>query len=151
MKFLFVDEENAYESQIAAAVANDLFSRAGHDITASSRGLAVPEGKRVSEFTRTILIGIDIELKEEQMIAKSVSQEDIDEADVVMTMTGEQKEMLKNVCPPEKLFTFLEYTSEVDQDVMSPKGHALNAYQACIYGMGEAFGNLMERWEDEQM
>ena len=151
-KFLFVDEENAYEGPMAEAVVKDVFEVSEFSVSAKSRGLNVPEGKKYGNSTLMIIGGIneDIEIDWENAYAVQLTQEDIDEADVVITMTNAQKAALKDRCPAEKLFTFFEYTVGSTDDLTSPKGYDLVAYRDCLCGMGEAIGTLLEKWENEK-
>lgn len=150
MKFLFVDEENAYEGRIAEAIAYDVMEDTGFDVETSSRGLSVTKGKKVSNFTIAILTAVDLEPDMDKLDAVQISQKDIDDADIVMTMTLEQKDRLSSVCPSEKLYTLLEYTTGENLDIMSPKGYPMNAYKECLCGIGEAFGSLLNRWQNEK-
>lgn len=150
MKFLFVDEENAYEGPIAEALAFEVFNGSGRFVTAKSRGISVPEGKRKSNFTRYLLDTVELSLEEEELDSLPLTQADIDEADVVMTMTNEQKYRLSQVCPADKLFTFLEYTTGGSEDVISPKGSDMRSYKACLFGMNEAFETLLHKWQAEK-
>lgn len=150
MKFLFVDEENAYEGRIAEAIAYDVMEGTGFDVETSSRGLNVTEGKKMSNFTMAILTAVDLEPDMDRLDAVQVSQKDIEDADIVMTMTSEQKDRLSAVCPSEKLYTLLEYTTGDPSDIMSPKGYPMNAYKECLCGIGEAFGSLLDKWQNEK-
>jgi len=150
MKILFVDDENAYEGRIAEVIAFDVLEDTGFDVKTSSRGLKVAEGKKMSNFTMAILSAVDLEPDMNKIDAVQLSQKDIDEADVVMTMTHKQKEKISDICPPEKLYTLLEYTTGEESDIMSPKGYSMDAYKDCLCGIGEAFGTLLERWQNEK-
>jgi len=150
MKILFVDEENAYEGRIAEAIAYDVMENSGFAVETTSRGLNVEEGKKMSNFTMAILAAVDLEPDMNKINAVQITQKDIDEADIVLTMTHEQKEKLASVCPLEKLYTLFEYTTGEDSDIMSPKGYPMNAYKDCLCGIGEAFGTLLERWKNEK-
>ncbi|MEA4973876.1 MAG: hypothetical protein VB119_12005 [Candidatus Metalachnospira sp.] len=150
MKFLFVDEENSYEGKIAEAIAFDVMEDTGFDVETSSRGLNVAEGKKMSNFTMAILTAVELEPDMNKIDAVQLSQKDIDEADIVMTMTIEQKEKIADVCQPEKLYTLLGYTTGEDGDIMSPKGYPMNAYKECLCGIGEAFGTLLNKWQSEK-
>ena len=149
-KFLFVDEENAYEGPMAEAVVQDVFALSEFSVSAKSRGLNVPEGKKYGNSTLMIISGLKEDVDWENSNAVQLTQEDIDEADVVLTMTNAQKEQLKDRCPVEKLFTFFEYTMNSTDDLTSPKGYDLVAYRDCLCGMGEAIGTLLEKWEAEK-
>lgn len=150
MKFLFVDDENAYEGRIAEAIALDVMENTGFNIETSSRGLNVTEGKKMSNFTMAILSAVDLEPDINEIDAVQLSQSDINDADIVMTMTTSQKEKISDMCPPEKLFTLLGYTKGEEEDIMSPKGYPMNAYKECLCKIGEAFGTLLERWQNEK-
>ncbi len=150
MKILFVDEENAYEGRIAEAIAFDVMENSGFEVETSSRGLNVTKGKKMSNFTMAILTAVDLEPDTNKIDAVQISQKDIDEADVVMTMTHEQKEKIADMCPSDKLYTLLEYTTGEESDIISPKGYPMNAYKDCLCGIGEAFGTLLERWQNEK-
>lgn len=150
MKILFVDEENAYEGPIAEAVADDVFAGSEFEVEVRSRGLEVPEGKQIGNFTQVVLAQLMLELNRKSMDAIQLKKEDIEWADVVLTMTNEQKAILTPVCPAEKLHTFFEYTMESDDDLTSPKGYSLSGYKACLCGVGEALGTLLEKWQDEK-
>ena len=150
MKFLFVDEENAYEGPIAEALAFEVFNGSGRFVTAKSRGISVPEGRRKSNFTRYLLDTVELSLEEEELDSLPLTQADMDEADVVMTMTNEQNYRLSQVGPADKLFTFLEYTTGSSEDVISPKGSDMRAYKACLFGMNEAFETLLHKWQAEK-
>ncbi len=150
MKFLFVDDENAYEGKIAEKIAFDVMENSGFDVQTLSRGLRVPAGKKMGNSTFVILTSVDLEPSEEDLESRMLTQQDIDDADIVMTMTADQKNFLKPMCPPEKLYTLFEYTLGAEDDLKSPKGYPMDAYRKCLCGIGEAFGTLLERWQNEQ-
>ena len=121
MKFLFVDDENAYEGKIAEKIAFDVMEDSGFDVQTSSRGLRVPAGKKMGNSTFVILTSVDLEPSEEDLESRMLTHQDIDDADIVMTMTAEQKNFLKPMCSPEKLYTLFEYTLGAEDDLKSPK------------------------------
>lgn len=116
MKVLFVCTGNTCRSPMAEVIFNEVY-RNRH--TSESRGLHARAGELISSAALTILnreYGYQ-ELRSSQKLG----QNDIAEADIIITMTEGQKKELAHEYGNEKLFTLKELAHETG-DVMDPYG-----------------------------
>ena len=67
----------------------------------------------------------------EEHRACQLTESDIKEADLILTMTASHKRMLEKICPAEKLFTLKEYCYGTEADISDPFGMSPSVYMDC--------------------
>lgn len=123
-----------------------LRSRTQEDIEVKSAGVQAFPNSPASEGTRTVLaekgIGHDHQ-------SQSVSQELLEWADVVLTMTHAHKNMIQLLFPEmsEHTFTLKEFIdpSTEDKDIVDPFGGPIEAYQQTAEQIEACLDELMRK------
>lgn len=122
MKVLFVCTGNTCRSAMCEGIFNHLSSGA------FSRGLYAEGGAASENAIRAMeKMGIDIS----SHLSKQLTRDDVEEADLVLTMTKNHKTAILSVMPEakEKVFTLGEYAD--GDDVSDPFGKNAEAYEQC--------------------
>lgn len=147
MNILFVCTGNTCRSPMAEGLAKHKFYGSIPDVSVSSRGLAVVPGSMVSINSVSVLKdrGIDIS----SHIPKSLSCDDVKNADLVLTMTAVHKEYITNVLPQykDKVFSISEYTKV--SDIADPYGQNEDEYRNCLNELENAINILYEKIKHE--
>ncbi len=127
MNIIFVCTGNTCRSPMAEAYAKSIFCKVSADYNICSRGLMVESGSSISHNSVLVLKKHNIEITEH--IPTSLSAEDVESADLILTMTASQCIYIKNALPQfgKKIFSLAEYTGT--QDVSDPYGYGLNEYE----------------------
>ena len=122
MEVLFVCSGNTCRSPMAEIIFNNLYP----DIKVKSRGIFINPGSVIAENSSLILTkeyGYDIKRKSVQL-----DSADVINADVIITMTEDQKEILKDQFELENIFTLKEFSGDFG-DVRDPFGGSIRIYE----------------------
>ena len=126
MKIVIVCTGNTCRSPIAEALIKKKFP----DEDVISRGLyvALPSGPSKNACEIMNEKGLDIRAH----ISCQLDEKDVEEADVLLTMTKSQKEKIIRVIPEAKgkVYTLCEYVG-IEGDITDPFGGNLEAYRKC--------------------
>lgn len=123
MSVLFVCTGNTCRSAMAEGIYNHLYKGA------TSRGVMADEGSPASENAVKVMAKIGIDITNHR--AKQLRREDIENADIVICMTGGHKMNVLSLFPEakEKVFSIREYLHAAD--VLDPYGRGEEEYERC--------------------
>ncbi len=129
-RILFVCTGNTCRSPLAAAIAKSVFKSAGIPAEVSSAGISAYEfgGYSENSVKTAKAMGLTCEGTPRQ-----VRPEDINNYDIILTMTNSHKAFLSRLFQDSqgKVFTIYEYAENSSGDVADPFGLNLNAYMEC--------------------
>lgn len=126
MNIYFVCTGNTCRSPMAEAI---LKSKNLKNINVRSAGVFALQGGGISENAKAVLKEENIDF---QHTTRNVTIEDIEWADLILTMTSTHKEMLLRTFPEaaNKTFTLKEYVTPYSSiDVSDPFGGDINTYK----------------------
>lgn len=136
MKVLFVCTGNTCRSPMAEGIYNHLSEGA------FSRGLYAEGGSSSENAIKAMeKMGIDIR----GHISTQLTKEDVEESDIVFTMTKGHKMSILSVMPQceEKVFTIGEYIG--GSDVIDPYGGSEEVYEACAEELYSYIERIVEK------
>ena len=140
MNIYFVCTGNTCRSPMAEAI---LKSRNLPNINVKSAGIYALEGGEMSENARAVLREENIQ---HHHVSTQINAQDIEWADLVLTMTSAHKEMIKRtfIEAKSKTYTLKEYvTPYSSQDVFDPFGGDLHMYKQTF----QELKRLIEQFE----
>lgn len=151
MNILFVCTGNTCRSAMAEAMFRTMIQ--DHDIQVASAGIAALDGSMASENAIKILEDKNIAHDHR---AQRVTEELVDWADLILTMTFSHKQVLLNYFPNSigKVFTLKEYVTEEEElntdkllnwDIADPFGGDLETYQKTASEIEENLHKLLAK------
>ncbi|ARK32756.1 low molecular weight protein arginine phosphatase [Halalkalibacter krulwichiae] len=146
---LFVCTGNTCRSPMAEAL---LRSRAGEEIEVKSAGVQAFPNSPASEGTLAVLAEKGIDTAEEHR-AQHVTEELLEWADLILTMTHSHKQMLQTFYPhvSDYLFTLKEFVDpDVGHfDIADPIGGPIEAYRQTAVEIEESLTRLTKKLKEE--
>lgn len=124
MKIVVVCTGNTCRSPMAEALIKKKFP----DVDVISRGLYVALPSGPSKYACEIMSEKRLDIKGH--ISCQLDEKDVEEADILLTMTKSQKEKIISVVPEakDKVFTLCEYAG-IEGDIIDPFGGNIEAYR----------------------
>ena len=143
MNILFVCTGNTCRSPMAEAVFNHLCCAKKLEHQAFSRGLNVIIPQPVSSKSVEALKNKNIELK--KTFSQQLTNEDVKNADLILTMTSGHKMTLKSVFSEhkDKIYTLNEKAFSKDSDIADPFGGHQDVYNKCCEEITGAVEELL--------
>ena len=147
MNIVFVCTGNTCRSPMAEGLAKHYLSADNSSNSIISRGLAVTPGSALS--TNSVLAMKEYDIDISCHIPTPISRNDINNADIVLTMTSSHSVFLKSVFPhySDIIFSLSEYLG-VD-NISDPYGQDLDAYISCAAQIHEAIKKLIKKLNHE--
>lgn len=132
MKILFVCSGNTCRSPMALALARKIAQKNNlKGIEFDSAGITALDGAPISSLANEVLKerGIDFSFHR----AKSLGKKEIEEADLILTMTKAQKEEILRRFPQARFKTkmLMEYAGLGEENIWDPIGGTKDDYETC--------------------
>lgn len=150
MKILFVCTGNTCRSPMAEAIFNKIVADDGlKQFVATSRGITVYESEPVNPKAVIALSGVGID--DFEHTSTKISRADFNDADIVLTMTQMQKDMLVSLFKEDKykIFTLMEYAYDNRMDIEDPYGKSQIVYNLCAKNLCEIIGRLVNNLKED--
>lgn len=142
-KIVFVCTGNTCRSPMAKIIAENLIG----SITFDSAGIFAVEGDRIAANAQQVLEEDDYTVG--SFRSKRVQEDLIIQADLILTMTKEQKEIIKTFFTgySQKVYTLKEYTGcdEGTLDIHDPFGKSMDAYRETASEIKEEIKRLRRK------
>ena len=144
MKIIFVCTGNTCRSPMAQALFARKAAKDKLDIVAESRGTNVYNDEVVNPKALEALATVGI--ADFEHTARQLTKEDVLDADVILTMTQQQKFSIIKIFPDYKykVFTLAEYATDSKDDITDPYGKSQIFYNFCVAEIGKLVDTLYE-------
>lgn len=146
MNILFVCTGNTCRSPMAAAIMAKIAEENDMDVYSESAGLLADQGKPASANAVKAMERMGIDLSSHR--TKQVTQELLDQCDLVLTMTEGHKMMLAGMAGLKNVYTLAEYAGS-DGDIQDPFGGDISEYDDTAKEIYDIMVDVAERLEDE--
>lgn len=150
MKILFVCTGNTCRSPMAEAIFNKIIKDEGlKQFESASRGITVYETEPVNPKAQLALSGVGI--NDFEHTSQKISRVDFNDADIVLTMTQMQKDMLVSLFKEDryKISTLMEYAYDSRMDIEDPYGKSQIVYNLCAKNLYEIIGKLVGHLKED--
>lgn len=127
MNILFVCTVNTCRSVIAESILDKM--KLENNIIVNSVGISIVPGSTVTEKAASIILNnLDKDVAGREAI--EIKESDLDEADLVLTMTDYSKEFVVEKFPKykEKIYSICEYAG-IDGEITDPYGSSISVYE----------------------
>ena len=144
MKIIFVCTGNTCRSHMAQALFAKKVAEGNLPVEVESRGTSVYSDEVINPKAIEALSTVGIRGFEHT--AQSLSKEDLDHADIILTMTQQQKMSITKIYPnyKYKVFTLTEYVTDSKDDISDPYGKSQIFYNFCVAELGKLVDGLYE-------
>lgn len=145
MKIIFICTGNTCRSPMAEVMAQELFRKKNLEVQVISRGIHVFCPSSASNQAVTVMAerGLDLSMH----LSRPVCATDLEDADLVLTMTAAHKKVLRSACRSAKipLYTLKEFTGFSEKDILDPFGQGVEIYEQCAKEIFCCLERLPER------
>lgn len=144
MRIIFVCTGNTCRSPMAQALFAKKIAEGNLPVEVESRGTSVYSDEVINPKAIEALATMGI--KGFEHTAQSLSKEDLDDADIILTMTQQQKFSITKIYPnyKYKVFTLAEYVTDSKDDISDPYGKSQIFYNFCVAEIGKLVDELYE-------
>lgn len=141
MNILFVCTGNTCRSAMAAALMLDIAVEKNLDVRIDSAGMLAAIGDPASSEAIEVMRRRGFDLSYHR--SKPLTDELINMADVILTMTGAHKQLIKQ-CAPDKIYTILEYAGR-EGDIADPFGGGIEEYEETATQIYDALTEIAKK------
>ncbi|MFU0800097.1 MAG: low molecular weight protein arginine phosphatase [Xylanivirga thermophila] len=145
-KILFVCTGNTCRSSMAEVMFKQYLKEAQiNDIMAGSAGIYATEGDRATLQAIEVMNELDLDLTGHR--ACRLTPELVQNANLILTMTNDQKMLIKIMEPSAmgKVYTLKEFAGYEDPDILDPFGQDVETYRRCAWDIGEALKKVIKK------
>lgn len=145
MNILFVCTGNTCRSPMAEIIFNNDCLERGAEHKALSRGTNVVFSAPINSKAVEALKKLDIPTP--CIMSKQITEDDVKNADFVLTMTSEHKMMLKSIYKrySPKIYTLCEKAYGKDKSIADPFGMSADVYYECASEIKCAVDELLNK------
>lgn len=142
MNILFVCTGNTCRSPMAEYLFNHRAGGMGHQ--ARSAGLAAWTGEPINDHAQSVL-SQEYSIESGQHRARRVHEHLIEEADLILTMNGQQRDHLQHLLPDQaaKVRTIGEAAGQPEVEIEDPYGHDEQAYRFTAGQLDGLIGKIL--------
>lgn len=143
MNIVFVCTGNTCRSPMAEGFLKASAHKKDKKINVCSRGLSVVTNSNVSKNSVDALKEYNIDISSHE--PKQISLSDIENADLIITMTSQHAMYLKNISPnhQSKITSLADYT--LTNDISDPYGCVFDVYKECAKEIKNAVSILLNK------
>ncbi|GAW93822.1 low molecular weight protein arginine phosphatase [Calderihabitans maritimus] len=157
-KLLFICTGNTCRSSLAEVIARRILEERGKEkeVLVSSAGLAAIPGMPASPQAIEVAEQEGLDLKGHQ--ARNATPEGLKEADLILTMTEQHKQMICELVPriDDKVYTLKEYAADTREeiennpDIADPFGESVEVYQECYEELKRYVTRAMDKFLEKE-
>jgi protein-tyrosine phosphatase len=133
---------------MAEAILTHMAKQKQFPLQVRSAGIYAVPGDNISPQAKEVLSTEGIQTDH---CAQRLSEELLEWADVILTMTKQHKNavLLESPTLNKKVYTLTEYITDDAFDIMDPYGSSVEVYRRCAEEIYQHLETLMEKWSKE--